>query len=107
MLYVLRDTLHDICFTIMLKNAILLFVFALVILMIFLPTFTRMQDVKQKDLEYQTRISELEQENIYLKEERRLLEEDPVYLEKVAREKMGLIRAGEVVYKLPPEIVGE
>ena len=91
----------------MLKNAILLFVFALVILMLFLPTFARMQDIKQKDLEYQTRISSLEQENIQLKEERRLLEEDPVYLERVAREKMGLIRAGEVVYKLPPEVAGE
>jgi len=91
----------------MLKNAIILFVFAFVILMIFMPTFTRMQDLKQKDLEYQARISELERENIWFKEERRLLEEDPDYLERVAREKMGLIRKGEVVYKLPPEIVGE
>ena len=91
----------------MLKNAILLFVFALVILMLFLPTFARMQDLNQKDLGYQTRISNLEQENIRLKEERRLLEEDPVYLEKVAREKMGLIRAGEVVYQLMPEVVSD
>jgi cell division protein FtsB len=30
------------------------------------------------------------------------LEEDPVYLEKVAREKMGLIKKGEVVYQLVP-----
>ena len=103
----IRHTKYEFYFEIMLKNAILLFVFALLILMIFLPTFARMQDVKQKDLEYQTRISDLEQENIQLKEERRLLEEDPVYLERVAREKMGLIRAGEVVYKLPPEITSE
>jgi cell division protein FtsB len=33
-------------------------------------------------------------------EEKRLLEEDPAYLEKVGREKMGLIRKGEVVYKI-------
>lgn len=87
----------------MLKNAILLFAFAFVILLIFLPTFTRMQDLNQKNLDYQARIGSLEQENIWLKEERKLLEEDPAYLEKVAREKMGLIRAGEVVYKLMPE----
>ena len=91
----------------MLKNAILLFAFAFALLMIFLPTFSRMQDVKQKDLEYQVHISELEQENIRLKEERRLLENDPVYLERVAREKMGLIRAGEVVYQLTPEKTAE
>lgn len=91
----------------MLKNAILLFVFAFVILMMFMPTFSRMQDIKQKDLEYQVRISELEQENEQLKVERRLLEDNPDYLEKVAREKMGLIRAGEVVYQLTPEKISE
>lgn len=86
----------------MLKNAFLLFIFAAVILVAFLPTFSRLQDVKQKDLEYQARIAELEAENAKLQNERRKLEEDPVYLEKVAREKMGLIREGEVVYKLMP-----
>ena len=91
----------------MLKNAILLFVFAICLLMIFLPTFTKMQDLRQKDLDYKTRISKLERENIRLKEERRLLEDDPVYLEKVAREKMGLIRAGEVVYQLTPAKAAE
>ena len=91
----------------MLKNAILLFVFAFVILMMFMPTFSRMQDIKQKDLKYQARISELEQENSWLKVEQRLLEENPDYLEKVAREKMGLIRAGEVVYQLTPEKIFE
>ncbi len=91
----------------MLKNAILLFVFAFVILMMFMPTFSRMQDIKQKDLEYQVRISELEQENEQLKVERRLLEDNPDYLEKVAREKMGRIRAGEVVYQLTPEKISE
>lgn len=91
----------------MLKNAFLLFVFAFAILMIFMPTFSRMQDSKQKSLEYQARISALKREDIRLKEERRLLEEDPAYLEKVAREKMGLIRKGEVIYQLIPEAVGE
>ena len=47
-------------------------------------------------------VSELERENVRLKKEQRLLEEDPAYLEKVAREKMGLIREGEVVYQLMP-----
>ena len=91
----------------MLKNAFLLFVFAFAILMMFMPTFARMQDLNQKDMEYQTRISTLEKENIRLKEERRLLEDDPAYLEKVAREKMGLIRKGEVIYKLPHEVVAQ
>ena len=86
----------------MLKNAFLLFIFAFVVLISFLPTFSRLQDVKQKDLEYKERIAALENEHARLQEERRKLETDPVYLEKVAREKMGLIREGEVVYKLMP-----
>ena len=87
----------------MLKNAFILFAVAFVILVLFLPTFTRMQDVKQRDLEYQQRIADLTAENKALVEEKRRLEEDPDYLERIAREKMGLIRKGEVVYKLMPE----
>ena len=86
----------------MLKNAFLLFGIAFLILVIFLPSFSKVQDIKQRDREYQSRIEDLEAENKRLKEEKRLLEEDPVYLEKVAREKMGLIKEGEVVYKITP-----
>ena len=86
----------------MIKNAFILFAVAAVILVLFLPTFTRMQDVQQRDLEYQQRIADLTAENKALTEEKRRLEDDPVYLEKIAREKMGLIREGEVVYKIMP-----
>ena len=84
----------------MLKNAFLLFAVAFVVLAVFLPSFTRMQDVKQRDLDYQARIEKLTKEKIKLTEEKRLLAEDPDYLEKVAREKMGLIRGDEVIYHL-------
>ena len=53
--------------------------------------------------DYEQRIRELMEENQVLAEEKRLLLEDPVYLEKVAREKMGLIREGEVIYKIEPQ----
>jgi len=91
----------------MLKNAFLLFAVAFAILIIFLPTFTKWQDLKQKDLDYKQRITDLEAENIRLKEEKQLLEENPDYLEKVARERMGLIREGEVIYHLTPAVEGE
>ena len=44
----------------------------------------------------------LKKKNKKLGEERQLLENDPVYLEKVAREKMGLIKKGEVIYRIMP-----
>ena len=86
----------------MLKNAFILFTVAFAILAIFLPQFSRVQDIRERDREYQRRIAELVKDNERLAEEQRRLEDDPEYLEKVAREKMGLIREGEVVYKLMP-----
>ena len=67
-----------------------------------MPSYTKMSDLRQKNAEYQSEIVDLKKKNTQLREEKRLLEEDPVYLERVAREKMGLIKEGEVVYKLTP-----
>ena len=86
----------------MLKNAIWLFVLSVVVLFVFLPSYTAMQDLKAKNIEYERQIEALKAECDRLAKERQMLEEDPVYLEKVAREKMGLIREGEVVYKITP-----
>lgn len=87
----------------MLKNALWLFCFATLILVFFLPSFSIMQDHRQKNVENERKIAGLKEKNKKLEEERRLLEEDPVYLERVAREKMGLVREGEMIYRLTPE----
>ena len=86
----------------MIRNAIWLFGIATLLLILFLPSYTKMSDLRQKNMEYEQEILALKRKNIELKEEKRLLEEDPVYLERVAREKMGLVKEGEVVYKLMP-----
>ncbi len=86
----------------MIKNAFWLFIIAIFVLIVFLPSYTKMQDLKQKNAKYDRQVEFLKAKKLTLKEERRLLKEDPVYLEKVAREKMGLIREGEVVYKITP-----
>jgi len=61
-----------------------------------------MEDLRSKNEEYQKQLVTLKRENMQLIEERRLLKDDPAYLEKVAREKMGLVKEGEVVYKIVP-----
>ena len=91
----------------MIKNAIGLFFLTIFVLIVFLPSYTKMQDLKQKNTDYRRQIEQLRQKSVELKEEKRRLEKDPVYLEKVAREKMGLIREGEVVYKITPVIVNK
>lgn len=70
------------------------------IAVIFLPAYSNMQEKKHRNVEYDLKISELEQTNQVLKEERILLEENPDYLERVAREKMGLIKEGEVLIRI-------
>ncbi|HRZ40376.1 MAG TPA: septum formation initiator family protein [Candidatus Omnitrophota bacterium] len=85
------------------KNPFILFLLAVGLFLIFLPSYQKMQDLKTANADYEQRIRELMEENQVLAEEKRLLLEDPVYLEKVAREKMGLIREGEVIYKIEPQ----
>lgn len=87
----------------MLKNALWLFGLTVVILAVFLPSYGKMQELKDKNREYLARIEQLQKRNKQLELEQKLLETDPVYLEKVARKKMGLIRQGETVYRVVAE----
>ena len=83
----------------MIKNALWLFICTSVALFAFLPSYTRVQDLKEINETYQAQIEELKLTNAHLKRERDLLENDPEYLEKIAREKMGVVKEGEVVVK--------
>lgn len=86
----------------MLKNAFWLFAAALLILVLFLPTFSKKQLLLEKNREYRQQIADLEKQIITLTEEQRKLKEDPVYRERVARERMGLVKDGEVIYRITP-----
>ena len=87
----------------MLKKALWLFLFSFVALVVFLPGYSKLQELKQKNKELQAKIEEIKEENVNLKEERERLDNDIVYLERVAREKMGLAREGEIIYRMVPE----
>src|SRR3989338_8438534 len=86
----------------MIKNALGLFIITFVILIIFLPSYTKMQDLRQKNIEYAEQIQQLKKENVLLLEEKNRLNNDPVYLEKIGREKMGIVKEGETMYKIVP-----
>ena len=70
---------------------------------IYFPTLMKMYDLHKKNEDYARQIQEMKQKNIDLTEELRMLNDDPMYLEKVAREKMGLTKEGEVIYKIMPQ----
>lgn len=82
------------------KNSLWVISLFVVLLLLFLPSFAQMNDLKARNDEYEDKIEELEKKNVYLEEELQLLRNDPVYLEKVAREKMGIVKEGEVIYKI-------
>ncbi len=86
----------------MIKNAIGLFTICFLVLLYFLPSFTQMQDLKEKNRKYLEEIKHLKQKNNELLVEKYRLDNDPAYVEKVAREKMGLIKEGEMIYRMSP-----
>ncbi len=69
----------------------------------YLPGLSRVQELRLEEDRLAKELSELDKEIQTLKEEKELLQKDQAYLEKVIREELGLVRPGEMVYKLVPE----
>ena len=74
-----------------------------ILVIIFLPVYSKLQELRFENSDLAKKIKRLEQENLALKCEKEKIDKDPVYLEKVAREKIGIVRKGEIVYKVVPE----
>jgi cell division protein FtsB len=85
------------------KNVIFLFVVLAAVFVVYLPSYMQMQDLWNRNQVFERRIKDLEASNIKLTAERDKLVNDPEYFEKVARERMGLIREDEVIYKVVPQ----
>ena len=49
-------------------------------------------------------IEELKKSNVELEREITKIKTDPVYMEKVAREELGVIKKGEIIYKILPPV---
>ena len=86
-----------------LKRAFWFLGFAVFLLALFLPGFTKLQELREKNRDLVTKIKQLRIENSFLEQELRRLENDPVYQERIAREKMGIVRKGEIPIKIVPE----
>jgi len=71
-------------------------------LLIFVPPFAKYQELRYKNQKMAERINALKEENKKLEGAKRRLETDIVYVEKRAREKIGLVRKGEIVLKENP-----
>jgi len=86
-----------------LRKAFWLFGITVFLLIIFLPGYTKLQELKDRKRDLETKIKQLNIENTLLQQELRRIENDPVYQEKIVREKMGIVRKGEIPIKIIPE----
>ena len=82
------------------RTKVLLVIAVLVI--VFLPSFAKYQELNYKNKKIEERIDLLARENKRLEAEKIMLETDINYIEKKAREKLGVVRKGEIVLKDAP-----
>ncbi len=78
---------------------------------IYLPGLSKYMKLKRKEDELSQTIARLQTEIETLKKEEHLLRTDVTHLEQVVREELGLVKPGEVIYKVveeePPPEEGE
>jgi cell division protein FtsB len=87
----------------MLRKAFCLFGITVFLVLLFLPGYTRLQELKDKNRDFAVKIKRLTIENVLLEEELKKIESDPIYQERLAREKLGVVRKGEIPVKIVPE----
>jgi cell division protein FtsB len=86
-----------------LKKAFWLFGISVFLLVIFLPGYSKLQELRDKNIESELKIKQLARDNLLLQQELYKIENDPVYQEKIARDKLGVVRKGEIPVKIIPE----
>ena len=84
------------------KNIVIFIIIILWLFLIFLPGYSKRQELSAKNERLQRRIKELEEDNRRLIDEEERLRTDPGYIEKIARDDMGMARKGEIINKEIP-----
>lgn len=86
-----------------LRKAFWSFGIAVFVLILFIPGFAKLQGLRSKNVDLEDKTKRLYIENALLQQELKRIENDPVYQERIAREKMGVVRKGEIPIKIIPE----
>lgn len=89
------------------KKLILFFALTAVLLLIFFPGFYEYQKLASRERTLLRRIGELEKTNRRLEDEIYRLKNDMEYVERIAREKLGVVKEDEIPYKIEDEEGGE
>ena len=82
---------------------IILILFAVLVIYAFTPCIIEQRKLNKQITELKKEIRKVRKSNKKLAKEISALKNDPLYIEKLARKELGLIRSGEVIYKLKPD----
>ena len=85
------------------KKPLWFFAIFIALLIIFLPGYTKLAELRDRNRYIDERMAQVQAENRVLQEKMDLIRNDPVYQEEVVRQKLGVVRKGEVLYKIDPE----
>ena len=69
----------------------------------FTPCIIEQKKLNKQIANLESEIERVRESNKKLAKEISALKNDPLYIEKLARKELGLIRSGEVIYKLKPD----
>ena len=69
----------------------------------FTPCVIEQKKLNKQIANLESEIEKVRESNEKLTKEIYSLKNDPLYIEKLARKELGLIRSGEVIYKLKPD----
>jgi len=81
------------------KKLLIALLIIVALIAIYLPGFARLAQLKEENRTLEKRIDILTRTNEELEEEKEKLETDPTYIEKIAREKLGMVRKDEIILK--------
>ena len=81
------------------KKLIFSGVIVAILIVIYLPGLSKLQQMKERNKVLKKQITELEKMNEELEVEIDRLNTDPIYVESIAREKLKKARKGEIIYK--------
>ncbi len=81
------------------KITVIIIAVSILVLAISIPGYLELKKLQEEYKMLNKRIELLMQHNDVLKYEIKRLKEDPEYVEKRAREKLGIINKGEIIYE--------
>ena len=73
------------------------------VIYVFTPCIIEQKKLGKQIVNLENEIKKVRESNKKLAKEITSLKNDPLYIEKLARKELGLIRSGEVIYKLKPD----